>query len=66
VPRVADLPTPEQRRKATEPARLAARFKYAQDRVRRIVATWPPLTPEQKAELAVLLLTPDGGDHAAT
>jgi hypothetical protein len=64
VPRVADLPTPEERREATEPARLAARFRYAQDRARRIVAAWPPLTPEQKAELAVIILS--GGDHAAT
>jgi hypothetical protein len=64
VPRVADLPTPEQRREATEPARRAARFKFAQDRVRQIVSTWPTLTPEQKSELAVILLTPAGDGDA--
>jgi hypothetical protein len=62
VPRVADLPTPEERRKATEPARLESRFRYAQDRVRKIVAAWPPLTPEQKSELAAIL---SGGGDAA-
>jgi hypothetical protein len=63
VPRVADLPTPEQRRKATEPARLESRYRYAQDRVRKIVAAWPPLTPEQKSALAVIILS-GGGDAA--
>jgi hypothetical protein len=66
VSKVTDYPTPEQGRRAqTEPARLASRYKYARDRVRRIVAAWPPLTPEQKAELAVILLTGEGGGDAA-
>jgi hypothetical protein len=34
--------------------------------VREIVATWPPLSAETRAELAILLLSPAGGDHAAT
>lgn len=33
--------------------------------IRELVDTFPPLTPEQKSRLAVLLLvTPDGGDAA--
>jgi hypothetical protein len=30
------------------------------EHIRREVATWPPLTDAVRAELAVLLLTPDG------
>jgi hypothetical protein len=40
---------------ATEPARRAARFKFAQDRIRKIVDGMPPLTEEQLSSLAVLL-----------
>jgi hypothetical protein len=65
LPRIADLPTAEARREATEPARRESRFRYARTRVRQIVAAWPPLTPEQKAELAVILLTGEGGGDAA-
>jgi hypothetical protein len=64
MPRVADLGTPEERRAATEPARLASRFSFAQDRIKRIVDGWPPLTETQKAKLACILLTPAGGDDA--
>jgi hypothetical protein len=39
----------------TENARRAARFKFAQDRIRKIVDGMPPLTDEQLAKLAVLL-----------
>ena len=53
--RVADLATPEERRAATEPARRAARFKFAEERIRQIVNTAPPLTAEQRERLALLL-----------
>ena len=39
----------------TENARRAARFKFAQDRIRKIVDGMPPLTDEQLSTLAVLL-----------
>jgi hypothetical protein len=39
----------------TENARRAARFKFAQDRIKRIVDGAPPLTDEQLSKLAVLL-----------
>jgi hypothetical protein len=47
------------------PARIAeakAELKRAglAERIKRDVSTWPPLTPEVRAELAVLLLTPAG------
>jgi hypothetical protein len=61
VPRIRDLPTHEERREATEPARRAARYKYAEDRIRKIVDGWPPLTPAQRERLA-LLLRPGGTD----
>jgi hypothetical protein len=64
VPKVQDLPTPQERREATEPARLASRFRYAQDRVRKIVDAAPPLTAEQRSRLAVILLAPGSGDAA--
>lgn len=43
------------RRDRTEVARRAARFKFAQARVKKIVDGMPPLTDEQLAKLAVLL-----------
>jgi hypothetical protein len=45
----------EDRAAATEPARRAARFKFAQERIKRIVDGMPPLTDEQLSKLAVLL-----------
>ena len=36
----------------------------AKARAREIVAAWPPLSAETKAEVAVIILS--GGDHAAT
>jgi len=39
----------------TENARRAARFKFAQDRIKKIVDGMPPLTDEQLSKLAVLL-----------
>jgi hypothetical protein len=58
VPRAADLPTPEERRDALEPACRAARFKYAEERIRKIVDGAPELTDEQLRKLAVLLSPP--------
>jgi len=48
----------------TEGARRSWRFKAAQERIRKIVDGWPPLTDEQRTQLA-LLLQP-GGDNAAS
>jgi hypothetical protein len=47
--------TPDQWRDATEEARRSARYKFAEDRIRRIVAGMPPLSEEQLSRLAVLL-----------
>jgi hypothetical protein len=47
--------TPEQIAEATEDARRASRFKFAEDRIRKIVDAAPPLTPEQRERLALLL-----------
>jgi hypothetical protein len=51
---------PETGKRAIDPAqnenaRRAARFRFAQDRIRKIVDGAPPLTDEQLAKLAVLL-----------
>jgi hypothetical protein len=43
----------------TENARRAARYRAAEQRVRKIVAGTPPLTAEQRARLARLLF--EGG-----
>jgi hypothetical protein len=55
VARIADLPTADERRKATEDARRSARYKFAEDRIRKIVDGAPPLTAEQRDRLASLL-----------
>jgi hypothetical protein len=47
--------TAEQWRKTTEGARRRARFKYAQDRIRKIAQARPPFTDEELSQLAVLL-----------
>jgi hypothetical protein len=47
--------SPEDRTAATEAARRAARYKFARDRIKRIVDGMPPLTDEQLSKLAVLL-----------
>lgn len=44
--------TPEQWQQATENARRAARYRFARDRIDKIVSGSPPLTTEQRAELA--------------
>jgi hypothetical protein len=45
----------EQWLERTENARRAARFKFAAERVRKIAGGDPPLTDEQRAELATIL-----------
>jgi len=57
VPSVKDLPR-EERAAFTEHARREARFKFAEDRVRKIVDGAPKLTDAQRARLASLLLAP--------
>jgi hypothetical protein len=44
--------TPEQWLQATENARRAARYRFAQQRIDKIAAGDPPLTAEQRTELA--------------
>ena len=66
--RIKDLPTVEDRRAATENARREARFRFAQERIQRIVDAAPPLTELQRARLAGILLgarrTPGGAVRA--
>lgn len=47
--------TREQWLAATENARRQARYRYARDRIRRIVDGDPALTDEQRAKLAAML-----------
>jgi hypothetical protein len=51
--------TPEQWQQATENARREARFRFARDRIDKIASGTPPLTPEQRAELARRILAGD-------
>jgi hypothetical protein len=51
--------TPEQWQQATENARRAARYRFARDRIDKIAIGAPPLTPEQRIELARRLLAGD-------
>jgi hypothetical protein len=55
LPKPRDQWTTEEWRDTTEDARRSARFKFAADRIRRIVDGAPPLTDEQRAKLALLL-----------
>jgi hypothetical protein len=48
----------------TTEARAGLAAASAKAKAREIVATWPPLSAEVKAELAVIILS--GGDRAAT
>ena len=48
-------PRREQWLERTENARRAARFKFAAERIRKIAVGDPPLTAEQRAELATIL-----------
>jgi hypothetical protein len=47
--------TTEEWREATEHARREARYKFAQERIRRIVDGAPPLSQEQRDRLALML-----------
>jgi hypothetical protein len=51
--------TREQWQQATENARREARYKHAEVRVRKIAAGDPPLTTEQRLELAAILVPGD-------
>jgi hypothetical protein len=51
--------TREQWQQATENARREARYKHAEDRVRKIVAGAPALTDQQRATLAAILVPGD-------
>ncbi len=56
--------TPAEIAEATEHARRASRFKFAEDRIRKIIDAAPPLTAAQLDQLALLLTAP-GDDRAA-
>jgi hypothetical protein len=45
----------DERSDPTVNARRAARYKFAQDRIKKIVGGMPPLTEEQLANLVTLL-----------
>jgi hypothetical protein len=47
--------TPEQRKEALEPVTKAHILKARERRIAELIAKAPPLTPEQRARLAVLL-----------
>lgn len=53
--RTSETSTREERAAATEGARRASRYRFAEERIRKIVDGAPPLTPEQLAKLAALL-----------
>ena len=46
-------------------ARAALKAAGLETRIRRDVASWPPLSAEARAELAILLLSPAGGSDVA-
>lgn len=50
---------------AVTDARRDLKYAVAEDRIRALVDSWPPLTPGQRAELAALLTDPAGGDDGA-
>jgi hypothetical protein len=58
-PRHPRARTREQWLERTENARRAARFRFAQERIDKIAAGDPPLTAEQRAELARRLTAGD-------
>jgi hypothetical protein len=51
--------TREQWQQATENARREARYRFARERIGKIVGGAPPLTTEQRLELARLLMAGD-------
>lgn len=54
--------TADDYRTHTEDARRSARYKFAQERIKRIVNGYPPFTDEQLSGLAVLL-TPEAASE---
>lgn len=56
--------TKEQRQRQTLEARRAARARFAEDRIRKILDGAPALTDEQLAKLQILL-APGGDPDAA-
>ncbi len=54
--------TPEQIAEATEDARRAARFKFAEDRIQKMADGLPAFTDEQLTKLAVLLRPETAGE----
>jgi hypothetical protein len=54
----------ERRREVAANARQSWRFKAAQERIRKIVDGMPPLSDEQRQQLA-LLLAPGSGEKDA-
>jgi hypothetical protein len=58
-PRQPRAQTREQWQQLTENARREARFRFAEDRIRRIVAGAPALTDQQRATLAAILVPGD-------
>ena len=49
---------------AIEAARAELAEANARARVRAVVAAWPALSAETRAELAIILLSPDGNGDA--
>jgi hypothetical protein len=47
-------------------ARAALKAAGLQARIKRDVDSWPPLSEAVRADLAILLFSPAGGDRAAT
>jgi hypothetical protein len=45
-----------------EQARVELKAANLEAGIRAAVSAWPPLTPEVRSELAILLLTPGGDD----
>jgi hypothetical protein len=58
-PRQPRAQTREQWLQLTENARREARYRFAEDRVRKIVAGAPALTDQQRAKLAAILAPAD-------
>jgi hypothetical protein len=50
-----DTRTFDERKAAVEPALRSYRYKRARERIERIIDGWPPLTDEQREQLALLL-----------
>lgn len=57
MPRPPDLATREERVLATVKARRASRFKFAEDRLRKIAEARPAFTPEEIDYLATFFRT---------